>query len=786
MPLTRRGPAGRRRDVLIRRRAACLLAAACVAAWPLPGAAARRAVTTAAPQDWMSSVPRAVSSAPIRPPDGATVTQTPPDFSWPDRGPNLEYRITLSYPDGSARSRKAPANWIHWDEVLPAGRYSWQVQAMDADGIEDSRTRHFTVASCAVPFLVPDADELLKRAVSKPHPRALPDADGLAAMLERRRDGVGRLTQRVNGLTSGELPGEPAGRSESAIEAATYGELERIADALFAFLASGEDRHYRQALRRALNLTAWDPRGATSYAAAHQAARGIATVLTLAYDWLFPRLDAPQKRRLLDALAVRLADMHYDLVGPRARIAVHPYDSQGNHTLAFIAALSTVLAGDLPAADDWLRGALPLAISWTSPWGGEDGGFANGTAYAQWVIGDTLYAWNILRWTVGVDVARKAWQRNHGYFLGYFLPPGTPTGVFGDGAERRLEEQWARFGGAYARFAPNPLARWHASELRGGDPSRLHALLAPLPGPGPAPYPADTPDAAYFPSIGWVALHSDLADRTRSSVYFKSSFYGSYNHSHADQNSFVINSRGEALAVDSGYYDGYATPHWRNWYKQTKAHNAITFDGGRGQTVFEETGGIGQGEITRFEHHAAYDLVSGDATAAYGGALQAALRSLVYLRPDLVVVHDHLASPVGRRWEWNIHANERMKVLGDNSIEIRAGDERLCVAMLGGPRTAFTQSDRFDAAPRGTDMPPQWHGAFVADEPSTTADFVAVLGIGCPHPDAELMRSGTAWKLDIGGRRISFDRTSVDVLPQDERSGGDRIAAHPRMGCPEG
>ena len=40
-------------------------------------------------------------------------------------------------------------------------------------------------------------------------------------------------------------------------------------------------------------------------------------------------------------------------------------------------------------------------------------------------------------------------------------------------------------------------------------------------------FPEGTPNAAVFPVIGWAAMHSDLRDPRRTSVYFKSSPYGS-------------------------------------------------------------------------------------------------------------------------------------------------------------------------------------------------------------------------------------------------------------------
>jgi len=136
-------------------------------------------------------------------------------------------------------------------------------------------------------------------------------------------------------------------------------------------------------------------------------------------------------------------------------------------------------------------------------------------------------------------------------------------------------------------------------------------------------------------------MHSDLADPKRASVYFKSSPYGSYNHSHADQNSFVIDYKGERLAIDSGYYDDYGTPHWREWYKQTRAANAITFDGGQGQGI---DGRQYSGKITRFESDDKHAIAVGDAEKAYGGALTKAERTIAFERPNVVVVRDSVAS----------------------------------------------------------------------------------------------------------------------------------------------
>jgi hypothetical protein len=347
--------------------------------------------------------------------------------------------------------------------------------------------------------------------------------------------------------------------------------------------------------------------------------------------------------------------------------------------------------------------------------------------------------------------------------------------LFGDGHEQAMfKEQTARFGKGYSYFAPSPLSRWYASHVSGEDPMRFEYIMAPPADfSGPQPLPAGTPNSLYLPTTGWVAMHSALDDNNRTSVYFKSSPppHGAFAHQHADQNSFVVNAGGQRLAIESGYYDGYKTNHWWNWLKQTRAKNAITYDGGKGQIFFEATDykKMGYGRITRFAATPQYVITTGDATQAYDGALKQALRSLVYLRPNLVVVHDKLASGTPRRWEWNIHALRRMSVVSASKIRIENAGQTLCVQMLAAPAVKFTQTDEWlapgptrgddhvysGAAP--TDGEAQWHGRF-ASEPLQAAEFIALLDVGCAAAAADAKQeSNGAWTVNAGGKIVRID-----------------------------
>jgi hypothetical protein len=162
----------------------------------------------------------------------------------------------------------------------------------------------------------------------------------------------------------------------------------------------------------------------------------------------------------------------------------------------------------------------------------------------------------------------------------------------------------------------------------------------------------------------------------------------------------------------------------------------------------------------------------GHAEKAYDGALTTARRTLVYLRPSLLVVYDALASGTPRTWEWNLHALKRMAPASAKSVRIANDDAQMCVEMLASPDVAFTQTDQFTAAPQKSSMnasePNQWHGTFATTAKSDGAEFVALLRIGsdCGVKGADAAsaaRIAGGWAVKAGGRTIELVEDTVAV-----------------------
>lgn len=481
----------------------------------------------------------------------------------------------------------------------------------------------------------------------------------------------------------------------------------------------------------------------------------------LAYDFAYPALKE-EERELVRELIDTCANGALSAVPSTFR-------SQSDNGIAFnamgkLVGALLIVRGDFAGADRLLASALPAYVSGLSPWGGPDGGFANGSSYALWDAGESMLAWDLIERVLGVPLYRKPWLAQLARFVAYTLPPGTPAGAFGDGAEVARSEEWARLGKAIAHRSATPLSRWYARQLKGDDHARLHILLSPRQQGAPAALGA-TPDGASFPSVGVVAMHSALDDPQRVSVLFKSSPFGSLNHSHADQNSFVLYARGKVLAMDSGSYDSYNSPHWRNWYKQTRAHNAITFDGGQGQWL----GALGlgsrasAGRIVRFTHSPAVDIAVGEAARAYGPTVRMARRSMVFVRPATLVVVDQLRSATARSWEWNLHTMAPLTGQA-SSFKLDVDGVQMCGTLAAPVPIELSSKTGYQPPPARAIGPHHWH-RFALRAPRKDALFVAVLRVGCTGAAPAIGLGAQGAVVTAGGRTIRVGSGGVTVAP---------------------
>jgi len=706
--------------------------------------------------DWMS--PQSELEMPLYPFNDALVVQNPPVFRWRYEGKDINYQVVIEG-TGTTKGRVeriTEYNHILLDAPLDVGTWRWRARRWhDRTGPGDwGQWRGFAINEKAHVFVAPSVQEAWDRAFKRRRPRSFPGKQGFGQLRKELRQGerkpIFKQVVKTVGtkFVEGELDPEPP---TATFEVEDYYERIRVAKfiaqvvnkatvqlgtTVYSYHLTRDEAMMKEAWRRALVLSDWDPDHSTGVRSSDLSNLRIALALALVYDITHKHMDDDTKttlRRMIEYRTQAAFDQY--IVNPKRALELKPYNSHGFRQAGAVTAIAAIMARDTPRAQNWFFRTYPIYLATLSPWGGEDGGFGNGVNYGIWDAVNNMHYWDVIKNAIDVDPTQMGWPKQAGVFFSYMVPPGTPNSAFGDGGENDFPDVWALVAMMYRQRIDTPISRRFASQW---DPQRpefyLH-LYGPLYEEPERPFKqashVELPDTAIFPSIGWVVMHSELDDPDRYSILFKSSPYGSFSHSHADQNAFIINGRQESLAVDSGYYDTWKSKHHLAWTMQTRAHNAITYDGGQGQPHQSRSA---QGKITNFARCGDYDMTTGDATKAYQGALTKAVRTITYVRPDLALIYDDLASEEARTWEWNLHGWEKIATPNPGEAVIAKGNGKACFKVLSSPEIEANQINSFPEDPDPFFVPDwqnQWHLTWVSKQKSKTAEFLVAVDLDC-------------------------------------------------------
>ncbi|GAA3412686.1 DUF4962 domain-containing protein [Paenibacillus hodogayensis] len=710
-------------------------------------------VVQAADAGWPPSVLNGLNM-PFRPADTLATTQNPPDFSWPFVADADSYHLQVSGDSAVTQvvyeQQALAMNVYNFPHVFEAGTWYWRVRfhTPNTDWSAWSDVRSFRIDPQYVPFPVPPIDSIMAN-IPVSHPRVWATQDTLAdfrALSQTVGQTVyqSKLTSVTANLNS-PLPAEPTFaypptypkndpayvKAQQVLLTASNAAVNRMLDAAFVYLISGSAEIGQNAKARLLGLASWNPNGATGYAVHDQAHRYITYCSAMAYDWLYDLLSESEKQQVRNMIQTRTETMMHDIVLAYP-IQKYPYNSHGWTAFGYIGIIATAMLHDIPEAEDWYKRTVPAYINIMPPWGGEDGGWSQGTGYWQWSSMFGKEFMDVLLSSSGFNLYDKAYSRNEGLYPLYAFPHGSPKGIFGDDSEYAPGPTSVSMLNRLSQVNGDPRLKWGAQAIGAAPRPELNNYFYGDPGLDSRP-PADLPKTRWFKDIGLVAMHSELYDPDRVSMYFKSSPYGSFNHSHADQNSFIVNAFGESLAIEGGFYDFYGSVHDLQYGKQTFSSNAITYDGKRGQPIDNIDA---DGRIFGFATHPAFDAASGDASAAYMGALSQAQRHILYVRPSTFVVIDKLKTnqPGGSEFEWHLHAKDHLELKADSSgATIVKGNAALQVD-LHSPQQLRTTLETNYLSMNGTEVKPtgayadeqQLHAAFITNRTSA-ATFVATL-----------------------------------------------------------
>ncbi len=684
--------------------------------------------------------PRA-DEKPFAPADGSTSSLDPPAFVWLPVTPRPQgYVLVVSHSQefpsaATIVADNVPISVHVFTKTLGSGQWHWRVGVRGGDrAIVWSKTRSFTIAAGAQAWPLPAIDVLAAR-IPRQHPRLFFPGEELARV---RRECSRSLRKDYDRLlaVAAKCIGEPLvaepprllpkgvarGAQYADIIRSTRPTMDGMQLCSLAYLLSGEKRFGLEAKRRLQHFFSWDPHGSTDLFHNDEPAMWMMQRGTRAYDWTYDLFSLQERAKIEPVMKVRYEQFLKRLTS--MPFESRPYSSHPARDVGFLGEGAIAFMPEWPEARPWLQYVLSIYWSVYPAWAQEDGGWQEGPSYWDAYMGLVLHFATALEKATGARLIDKPFFHNTPYYKLYTNPPYARMSPFGDNQQSGPGGGSGQVMSAFAVLLHDPYLRWYPQVQKSGrdlGPLGFTLVDAKL----TAKAPADLPQARLFAGAGLVAMHDNLADpRQNAYLVFRSSPFGSISHGHADQNAFAIEAFGEALAIASGYYPWYGSPHHQHWVWETRSVNSITLDGGQGQTIRSPES---RGRITQFVTGERYDYALGDATAAYGGRLTKFYRHVIHVRPARFVIIDELSARQPTTFEWRLHVLEKMTIdAARQQVLIQRGKARLAAAFIVPGGLKFDQTDQFDPPPeRGGQN--QWHLVASTPAKTTSAQFMVAL-----------------------------------------------------------
>lgn len=731
--------------------------------------------------------PKRESEWGFRPADGETSRRNPPPFVWRPQKDAASYiwqcARTEEFRHVEYEQRDIELNVFCPNHGLQPGKWYWRFGFVTTGGeqSEFSSVRQFEIPKGAVPFPKPTDEELLARIPQ--HPRLFLRPEDLERL---RRKARGPLRSRYEALVKHceGLLGNPPDITEPLLypkelkrgspewRKIWWGNRRHViavtdgaATLAFVYLLSGDERFAAEARRLLLAACSWDPKGATGYRYNDEAGMPAAYFTARTYTWLHDYLSEEDRATIRDVMAVRGKEM-YDHLRGRPQ-TWRPYGSHANRAWHYLGEVGIAFFGDIAEARNWITYAMSIFYTVYPVWSDSDGGWHEGASYWRGYMGRVTWWLDIMRAAFGIDGYQRPFFGNVGDFALYVVPPGIEDGGFGDLCAGVTARSLRPLMAVFARHTGNPRWQWYVEragegeEIRGG---YVGFLRATLPRPA-AKAPADLPRSKLFARTGVAVFHTDLLDRSRDVQFeFKSSPLGGYSHGYEAQNSFLLAAWGKPLLIRTGRRDSYGSAHHRNWMWETRSVNSILVNG-RGQKPHSMGA---PGEITDFQTSDAFDFVVGEAADAYEGRLKRFTRSVLFVKPEAIVIWDEIEAPEIATYQWLLHATREFTI-GENQVTTTNGAAAVKVTWLTPTGLRLSQTNEFDPPPYGRELE-QWHLTAETSEKAAQIQFVTVLqpyrtGQASP-PAATLEQAGEAVAVALP---LARGRATVLLNPKGEK-----------------
>lgn len=507
-------------------------------------------------------------------------------------------------------------------------------------------------------------------------------------------------------------------------------------------------------------------------------------LLAATYENFYDRFTA-QERQRIEEIVMKVLDFYYKdrLLGRTENMFFDEHIWQFE-IRRFLQA-SLVMYDKYPAAKEYLEYYYEL---WNTRGPGtgfnRDGAWHNGANYFSANAVSLCYLPTLFSYLTGFDFLQHPWYKNAGIGTAYTWLPGSLSAGFGDGHEKRNGKPLrirSAFADFLARTTNDPYAAWYSAannRYNTESETRLYRLASGKQRPADCELPADAPKAVWFRDCGEMVANSNLRDLKKNvSLSFRSSPFGSGNHTHSNQNAFNLHYGGEAIYHAVGHYMNFSDPHNLLSYRNTRAHNTLLING-IGQPFTPDA----YGYIVRMFNGDNISYALGDASAAYCGISDIRLwknsfkkyhltqtpengfgetplkkyrRHIFLLHPNKVVIYDELEAGEKVHWDWLLHSPVKFDINPVTATLTTVNKEKgfTSVARLfSGQKATITQTDKFAASPndadaqRGEDFTAPW-SLTASFGPSKSNRILTIIQIEADGmPAAQIMKEGNAFR----------------------------------------
>jgi len=406
--------------------------------------------------------------------------------------------------------------------------------------------------------------------------------------------------------------------------------------------------------------------------------------VAIGYDAIYSQLTADEKKRIVDGLvSMGIQPALGEWLLPATRI--HTLNSMGHNWWS--ACVGSAGIASLAVMNEWPEGkAMAEAVgNGLKEWYGfhgdilqnkpqtmdKDGGMYESVNYASFGLQEML-AFR-LAFADALPAVKapeiKGLEKIPNWFcqVAYPINEGLYSLNFGDGELTVSAEGVMKL--LLALGYTNPNANWYISQVKKKQHREAWALNTPMgailqPVSTTAPAAPLLPTAALFEDMDWATMRSSW-NKNATMLGVKSGY--TWNHSHADANSFILFHKGVDIIKDAGN-SWYGSKEYPAYFFQSEAHNVVLFNGKAQPKEQEYNGSPIRGQLSDLMDgsHIRYVLANGVGPTAANFSRN--FRHFIWLGKVILIIDDVKAHETGS-FSWLLHpGGESKKIGGDISI----------------------------------------------------------------------------------------------------------------------